>query len=49
MLETLERILPALETAAHLMRMHGSEEEYQLFKKDAQLVWDAIKDAKEEK
>ena len=49
MLETLERILPALETAAHLMRLNGNEEEYQLFKKDAQLVRETILGTKEEK
>jgi hypothetical protein len=49
MLDVLERIGPALETAAHLMRLNGSEEEYQLFKQDAELVRETIKDAKEEK
>jgi hypothetical protein len=42
MLDTLERILPALETAAHLMRLNGSEEEYELFKQDAELVRETI-------
>ena len=49
MLETLERIAPALETAAHLMRLTGNEEEYQLFKQDAKLVRETILGTKEGK
>jgi len=45
MLDVLERIAPALETAAHLMRLNGGEEEYELFKQDAKLVRDVISDA----
>jgi hypothetical protein len=48
MLEVLERIAPALETAAHLMKVFGSEYESHLFSKDAQLVRDTISDTKEE-
>ena len=44
MLDVLERIAPALETAAHLMRLNGSEEEYQLFKQDIELIRDTISD-----
>ena len=49
MLDVLERIGPALETAAHLMRLNGSEDEFQLFKKDANLVIETISATKEEK
>lgn len=49
MLDVLKRIAPALETAVHLMRMYKNEDEYQLFKKDAELVRETIADTREEK
>ncbi len=40
--EALRRLVPALETAAHLMRLHGSEEEAALFDADAKTARDAL-------
>ena len=42
LVETLKVIAPALDTASHLMRIHGSEEEAALFAADAKIVRNAI-------
>jgi len=42
LLSVLERLAPALDTAAHLMRLHGNIEEAELFAQDAATAREAI-------
>lgn len=42
LLSVLERITPALSTAAHLMRLHGNHEEAEMFEQDAATAREAI-------